>query len=475
MRVLFVTSECAGLFKQGGLGDVSYALPVALRTLGVHMAVALPYYEKIKAPHVACVGQLAVDFDRRRELIFVFKTSLPGSTIPVYLFRHPLFNHYKTANMAEAFAFFSKAVAQFYLYANPLLGGPYDIVHCQDWHTALVPMLIGEERKVGKKVGTLASAQVRTVFTIHNHLYKGETGVMTILKLGLPRSLFHVYETSLGSAIKLMREALEYADQITTVSPTYARELITHEHGDEINAVMKRRANNVVGILNGIDQHRWNPRTDASLVHTYDKGSVKSGKSSNKHALRTSFRLPESSGPLFGFVGRLEFRQKGLDLIMKAVETLATQNFQLFLLGEGSAKSQLKLAEFAKRHGNVRFVHTFDERLARRVYAAADVILVPSKFEPCGLIQMIAQRYGALPLVRKTGGLADSVTDGKTGFVFETYRAGALAQKMHHAIALYLTKPETWQRMMALAMRQDFSWDKSAKEYRNLYRKLLTP
>lgn len=472
MKVLFVTSECVPFFKLGGLGDVSYALPVALRRLGVNVSIVLPYYEKIKASHVRCVGQLAVDFDRRRELVFVFKTVMPVSTIPVYLFRHPLCNHYKTTNMAEAFAFFSKAVAQFYLYANTLLGGPYDIVHCQDWHTALVPMLIGEERKVGKKVGTLESSRVRTVFTIHNHLYKGETGVMTILKLGLPRNLFHVYETNLGSAIKLMREALEYADQITTVSPTYARELITSEHGDEINAVMKRRADKVVGILNGIDQDRWNPRTDAAIVHPFDVGSVKSGKLRNKRALFASFHLAESPGPLFGFVGRLEFRQKGLDLIIKAIDMLSTENFQLFILGAGSPKNQMKLTACTKHHPNVHFIHSFDERLARRIYAGADVMLVPSKFEPCGLIQMIAQRYGALPLVRKTGGLADSVTDGTTGFVFEKYRASALAAAMHEAIALYLAKPQKWRRMVAAAMRQDFSWATSAKKYRDLYQKL---
>lgn len=473
MNVLFVTSECVPFFKLGGLGDVSYALPVALHKVKVHISIVLPYYEKMNVAHVRCVGQLAVDFDRRRELVFVFKTTLPGSTIPVYLFRHPLCNHYKTANMAESFAFFSKAVAQFYLYANELLGGPYDIVHCQDWHTALVPMLIGEERKVGTKTKTLASARVRTVFTIHNHLYKGETGVMTILKLGLPKSLFHVYDTNLGSAIKLMREALEYADQITTVSPTYARELITSEHGDEINAVMKRRADKVVGILNGIDQDRWNPRNDTALLESYDAASVTSGKLKNKRALFSSFHVAESTGPLFGFVGRLEFRQKGLDLITKAIETLSTENFQLFILGQGSPKSQVKLTELMKHHPNVHFINSFDERLARRIYAGADVMLVPSKFEPCGLIQMIAMRYGTLPLVRKTGGLADSVVDGKTGFVFEKYRANALTAKMHEAIRVYLVHQEKWHKMVKAAMQQDFSWDASAKKYRSLYQKLI--
>lgn len=472
MRVLFVTSEVAGLFKLGGLGDVSYALPLALSKLKVHISVVMPYYEKIKLPHVKCVGQLAVDFDRRRELIFVFRSTLPESEVPVYLFRHPSFNVYRSKEMLENFAFFDKAVTHFFLYSNDLIGGPYDIIHCQDWHTALVPMLLGEQKKFGKPLPTFESVKSKTIFTIHNHLYKGETGVMTILKLGLPKSLFHTYKTKKGDAIKMMREALEYADVITTVSKTYAHELITTQHGDEINEVMKRRADNVVGILNGIDQHLWNPATDKSISVNYNKRNVISAKAENKDYLRKTLKLPDYKLPLFGFVGRLEFKQKGLDLIINALKVIPPNLFQLVLLGTGSASQQDKLKKIVSHHENVRYIDTFDERLARRIYAASDVILVPSKFEPCGLIQMIAMRYGALPLARKTGGLADTVIDHKTGFIFEKYRASQLITAMQEAITLYHANQIKWREMVIQAMAADFSWDQSAKRYLELYRKL---
>jgi len=474
MRILFVTSEIAGLYKLGGLGDVSFSLPVALSRLGVQVSLVMPYYEKITLAPVKCIGQLAADFDRRREIVFVFRTTLPRTRIPVYLFRHPLFNKYHAAASVDNFAFFSKCVAEFYLYSGEKLGGPYDIVHCQDWHTALIPLLIGEECKVGKQIReTLESTRVRTVFTIHNHLYQGETGVMTVLRLGLPLSLFHVYETPRGRAIKLMREALEYADILTTVSPTYARELITAEHGDEINLVMKRRQEVVAGILNGIDQNSWNPRSDRAISANYDLAGVRAGKAKNKKSLRQALKLPASAGPLFGFIGRLESQQKGVDLITKSLEPLVSSNFQLVILGRGSPGIVKKLQDSIKPYPHVVFVNTFDERLARRIYAAADVILVPSKFEPCGLIQLIAMRYGALPLVRKTGGLADTVVNRRTGFVFKRYRAGELVEKMREAITLYHENPRLWQQMVGAAMRQDFSWDRSAQAYLDLYRKLV--
>ncbi len=475
MKVLFVTSEVAGLFKLGGLGDVSYALPVALSKLGVAVCVVLPYYEKIKLKEVSCVGQLAADFNRRREIIFVFKSFLPGSTVPVFLFRHPLFHSYRSKNMADVFAFFSKVVCQFYLYSNTDLGGPYDIVHCQDWHTALVPLLLGEQRKIGKdSVGTLEAGQVKTIFTIHSHLYSGETGVMTILRLGLPTSLFHVYDTKLGRAIKLMREALEYADTITTVSPSYAQELITIEHGDEINEVMKRRADRVVGILNGIDQDVWDPQTDKAITAQYNESEVFVQKAKNKRYLRRALKLPENTAPLFGFIGRLEFRQKGLDLIEKMLAVVPRDQFQFVILGTGSPKSVEKLKKMIQPYDHVRFINTFDERLARRIYAGADCLLVPSRFEPCGLIQMIAMRYGTLPLVRKTGGLADSVTHLKTGFVFRKYQARQLIEGMKKAIDLYKNKPDAWQKMVRAAMQKNFSWVESAKKYVALYKKLAS-
>ena len=474
MRVLFVTSECVPFFKKGGLGDVSYALPVALSKIGVRIAVAMPYFEKIHAQRVRCVGQLAVDYDRRRELVFIFQTEIPGSHVPVYLFRHPHLDTYGGHDIADTFAFFSKAVAELYTASPHVMGGTYDILHCNDWHTALVPMLLGEQRKIDGHIGeTFQSQGAKTVLSIHNLLYQGETGVSAVLRLGLPRTLFHVFKTPLGHAVKLLREGLEYADVISTVSPTYAREIVRGAHGDSVKAVLASRRGRLVGILNGIDNEIWNPATDAFLPTNYTRARVGPAKKEIKTYIQRSLKLPERDVLLFGFVGRLEERQKGIDLIIRAVQTLSNASFQLVILGLGGARQVKLLERLAEKNPNIAFVHTFDERLARRIYAGADVMLVPSKFEPCGLTQMIAMRYGTLPLVRKTGGLADTVVDGKTGFVFGPYRSTALTDKMVEALTLWNTKPKEWQRMIDRAMRQDFTWEASARAYKALYARLI--
>lgn len=474
MRVLFVTSECVPFFKKGGLGDVSYALPVALSKLGVRVAVAMPYFEKIRMGQAKCIGQLAVDYDRRRELVFIFESKIPGSHVSVYLFRHPHLDTYGGHDVADTFAFFSKAVAELYTTSPHVMGGAYDILHCNDWHTALVPMLLGERRKIDRPIEeTFQSQGAKTVLSIHNLLYQGETGVSAVLRLGLPRTLFHIFKTPLGHAVKLLREGLEYADVISTVSPTYAREIVRGTHGDSVKAVLASRRDRLVGILNGIDNAIWNPATDAFLPTNYTRKNVTQAKKEIKTYLQRSLKLPERDIVVFGFVGRLEERQKGIDLIVRAIERLGDANFQLIILGTGAARQVKLLERLAKKHSNIAFVHTFDERLARRIYAGADVMLVPSRFEPCGLTQMIAMRYGTLPLVRKTGGLADTVTDGKTGFVFGPYKASALAETMREALDLWMSKPKVWERMIDHVMRQNFSWGVSARKYRDLYRNLL--
>jgi len=474
MRVLFVTSEVAGLYKRGGLADVSYSLPVALSKKGIRVAIAMPFYETISSKGAQCVGQLAIDYDRRRELVFVFRMMLPHSHIPVYLFRHPLFDSYDAKDIVERFAFFSKAVSQLYLYSQEMLGGPYDIVHCNDWHTALVPLLLGEQGKLGyRERGTIQSKLVKTVLTIHNLLYTGETGASLGLKLGLPKTVFHPFMTPLGRAVRLLEEGFVYADVISTVSPTYATELMRGMHGAHIPDLMKKRGDTIIGILNGIDADLWDPKTDAALPVSYDKPTVHMKKPLIKTALQKSVRLKNLNVPLFGFVGRLEARQKGIDLILHTVKNLQDTDYQLVILGTGNKKLVASLETLADRHPNIAFIHTFDERLARRIYAGSDALLVPSKFEPCGLTQMIAMRYGTVSVVRKTGGLADSVIDGKTGFVFDAYTSSALTSAMRRVIDIYRKKPKVFTEMIDRVMRIDFSWRVQADQYVALYRKLI--
>lgn len=473
MRILFVTSEVATLYKRGGLADVSYALPVALSKLGVTIAIAMPYYESLKIADVKGVGQLAVDYDGRRELVFVFVTHLHTTKIPVYLFRHPHLNEYDGHDIEDRFAFFSKAVAQLYTASAHVLGGQYDIIHCNDWHTALVPMLLGENNKIAGEPQTLIAKSIRTIITIHNLLYQGETGVTISRRVGIPMARLHVFKTPLGRAIHLLREGLEYADEITTVSPTYAKEISHGGSPSSTRRILSHRKSDLVGILNGIDQGLWDPRHDPSLPVQYDIRSAREGKRQVKRYVQKAVGLPDVPVPLFGFVGRLEARQKGTDLIAKAVSAIDPNLCQFILLGTGEKKQVRRFERLAKKFAHVKYVHTFDERLARRIYAGADFMLVPSRFEPCGLTQMIAMRYGTIPIVRKTGGLADSVTDGKTGFVFGPYSSRALLQSILRARTLYVENEKKYEALISHVMRQDFSWTKSARTYKSLYKKLL--
>lgn len=463
------------LFKKGGLGDVSYALPVALSKLGVTVAIVMPFYAGVKVKDPACIGQLAVDFDKKRELVFVFSATIPNTKVPIYLIRHPRLDDYMGRDIAETFAFFCQAVARLYLFSPHILGGAFDIIHCHDWHTALIPMLLGENNKTKpRQPQTLEAADTKTIITIHNLLYQGETGVRIIRKIGLPRTLFHVFKTPLGHAVKLLREGLDYADVISTVSPTYAKEIVSPaKKGRFINDVLRRRKDRVVGIINGIDPTIWDPKIDPTLPVNYDKETVFDAKIKIKHHLRTALHVPQVDVPLFGFVGRIEPRQKGMDILREAVTLLPKGRYQIAILGTGPDIWVRMLTNMAKRSHNIAFVHTFDERLARRIYAGSDFMLVPSKFEPCGLTQLIAMRYGTIPLVRKTGGLADTVRNGRTGFVFDRYEARSLAKSMKYAIDFWNTEPLKFREYILRVMKQDFSWDQSARKYRSLYRRLL--
>lgn len=476
MHILFVTSEVAGIFKIGGLADVSLALPLALEREDIHVTVALPFYKSISSKDVKGVGQLAVDYAGKREIVFLFSKKLGSSGGTLLLFRHPRLDEYHADPITETFAFYSKVIATYYLYGVHLSKYPVDVVHCHDWHTALVPLLIGERNKLRSEVETIQSRSVRTIITIHNLMYQGVANEDVISNLDAPRELFHMRTVEKHApTFSFLREGFEYADRITTVSPTYAREIINSFHHDAIGAVLQQRSDRVVGILNGIDQDVWDPATDPSLPVLYTRESVISTKPIIKKALQKEVGLPIADVPVFGFVGRIEPRQKGIDIVIEAIDALLEhQSFQVVILGTGESESEKKLSLVAKKHkANIAFINEFDEARARRIYAGSDCLLVPSKFEPCGLTQMIAMRYGTIPVVRATGGLADSVKDGVTGFVFDAYSAIALQEAMVRAGNVREKDRTRWNTMMHDAMREDFSWNRSAADYKELYRTLL--
>jgi len=476
MRVLFVTSEVAGLFKLGGLGDVSYALPVALSKKRVNVSIVLPLYKGIPVGDMKCLGSLAIPFNNSREIVFVFIGRLPQTHIPVYFLANPVFDDYHGPNIEERFALYAVSVSHLYTVLLSREKQRPDIIHCHDWHTSLVPLILGENNKVERQKESLESRSVKTIITIHNILYQGVTDSTLVKKLSLNKTQFHIQQFEKSESINMLREGLEYADTITTVSPTYAKEITTKAFGEGLEDVLHRRRERVVGILNGIDQSQWNPADDVFLPHTYSLINVAMGKQANKKNLQQELTLPVKDIPLFGFVGRLEPRQKGIDILLDTLEViLPTMRFQMVILGTGPKNTTGKIKKLVHKHtGRIAFINAFDEGLAHRIYASCDVLVVPSRFEPCGLIQLIAMRYGTLPLVRDTGGLADTVKDRMIGFVFEKYTAEALTHKMKEAIELVQNNPGKHKRMMSAAMKKKYDWNRSAMQYKKLYEKLLT-
>jgi starch synthase len=386
------------------------------------------------------------------------------------LFRHPRLNVYETIG----FLFFCQCIAAFFPLAERIIGKSIHILHCNDWHTAFIPVLMGEENKARKEKYTVQSEAVKTVLTIHNLLYQGTVPIYTIRDIGIPLKIVHpVTGISGKKEINLFREGLEHADIVTTVSPSYAKEILTPTFGPHVYDVLRRRSDGVVGILNGIDTTVWNPGTDQNISKNYTRTTVFSGKRENKKQLQKAVGLTPTDELLFGFVGRIAPRQKGVDLIIEAIRRMPQKNFQVVLLGTGNSDQVKELEKLDAQREHIAYIDTFDERLARRIFAGSDVFLAPSKYEPCGLTQMIAMRYGTIPLVRKTGGLADSVEDGKTGFVFDNYNVEELCRVMWKAIVLRQDEPEKWRTLVRAVMREDFSWLASAKKYADLYRELL--
>jgi starch synthase len=474
MHVLFATSECAPLFKKGGLGDVSSALPKALARDGVTVTIVMPYYGAVSLFSVESLGRMSIDYAGKRHTVFVFSTTLPKSTVRVLLLRHQLFDEYQTDNMVETFAFFSRVVAHLHIHAKDIVGSVFDIIHCHDWHTALIPLFIGENNKVLEQSETNVSKAAKTVLTIHNLLYQGVAPAKLVEKTGKPLALFHRSVTAKGTSINFMREGIEYADMVTTVSPTYAKEIMTPEHGEGLYLDLLRRRDRVRGILNGIDTGVWNPETDTRIARQYNERTVVEAKKANTASLRLAAGLlPVSDLPVISFIGRLEGHQKGIDLVRSIIRETPPGTMQFVILGTGDMGQVALLNELSSSRRDIAFINRFDEDLAHKIYAGSDLVLIPSKFEPCGLIQMIAMRYGTVPVVRQTGGLADSVRDGETGFVFREYEKEGLKKKLLEAVSLKQKSPARWEAMVRRIMAVDFSWEKSAKEYKRMYEEMV--
>lgn len=482
MRVLHSAAEVFPLLKTGGLADVVGALPAVLRAHGADVRLVLPGVPAIRDGMIAqqIVASLGPAFGAAR--VSIWRGHLPGSGLPVYVVDAPwLFdrpgNPYLATDGLEWRDNYRRFAAFGWVAAHLAFGEidpswRADVLHCHDWHAGLAPAYLHAH----------PARRVRTVFTIHNLAYQGRFPLDEFRELALPAALLSSEGLEFHGYGNFMKSGLVFADHLTTVSPRYAQEICTPEFGAGLDGVLSARRGRLSGILNGIDYQIWNPATDPHLDSQYSADDL-AGKARCKASLQTAGGLKASAqAPLFAVVSRLT-DQKGTDLLLSALPGLLRQGGQLTVLGTGERYLEEALAAAARANPGAVWVQlNYDEVLAHRMIAAADVILMPSRFEPCGLTQMYAMRYGTLPLVRRVGGLADTVTDAEaahpgaapaTGFVFDRPTAGAFDDAVTRAIAAYADQAR-WRQMMRAAMARDHSWEAAAAQYLNLYDDLLS-
>jgi len=478
MKILFAASEAAPFAKTGGLADVAGGLPPALAALGHDVRVVIPRYR--------CVDPEQFKLHRRadyyvpigawNERCVILEGAMAGGVKAYFVEKDLYFDRpelYGTAHgdypdNAERFLFFSRAVLEL---CNALDFTP-DIMHCNDWQTGFVPLYLNRLYRHEERF-----KRTRSVFTVHNLGYQGRFWHWDMGLTGLGWEEFSPGGVEFWGDVSFLKAGLVSADIITTVSRAYSREIQTSEHGHGLEGVLAGRANDLHGIVNGIDYQAWNPAQDPHLPHTFSRTRL-AGKTACRSALKQKLGLGETEAPLLGMVTRLA-AQKGLDIVADALPDIMATGAQFVVLGTGDAAYQRLLADISRQYpDSMRLLLQYDENLAKNIYAGCDMLLMPSRYEPCGLSQLIALRYGTVPIVRKTGGLADTVEDydlhtGRgTGFVFEEYSAPALLRCLDRAIAVY-SDTAAWQHMMRSGMKRNFSWEHSAKEYEALYRKAM--
>ncbi len=473
MKVLFATSECVPFAKTGGLGDVAGALPSSLVSGGVDCRVVVPFYSVIPETYKSTmqyIGSITVPVSWRNQYCGIFTQTYNGVKHyfidnEYYFKREGLYGYYDDA---ERFAFFSRAILEL----MKVIDFYPDVLHCNDWHTALCPIYL--DAFYANQDGYRG---MKCLFTIHNIEFQGKYGREILGDvLGIPEYKDSMLDYS--GTVNFMKGAIESAHVVSTVSTTYAQEILDPYYAYGLSGILNERAYKLKGVINGIDTSVYNPRTDKALFKRFTKSTFKD-KALNKKGLCAMLNLNYSeSTPVVSMVTRLT-EQKGLDLVMRVAEDILSRDLTLIVLGTGDWKYESALKELERRHENkVRSLITFSADLANKIYGASDLFLMPSKFEPCGLSQMIAMRYGTVPIVRETGGLKDSVipfneeTGEGVGFTFKTYDAYDMLGAIDRALAVYSDR-EKWEKVAYNAMSADFSWKKSAKEYQKIYKELI--
>jgi len=490
MKIAIVASEAAPFAKTGGLADVAGSLPKALFRLGHEPIVIMPLYRTVRQSRVALTdaGKVSVPVGRQVIESRLWRGEIPGTDASVYFLeqgkyydRDGLYGYSgdpsdpessgRTGDFldnCERFVFLSRGAVE----AVRAIGFEADVFHIHDWPTALIAPYLRLLYRSDPRLGKAA-----TLLTIHNIAHQGIFWHWDMELLGIDWSHFHVGEFEFWGKINLLKAGIVFADVVNTVSPTYADEIQTPAHGQGLDGVLRERHNVLHGVVNGIDDAIWNPAGDAHITAAYGPEDLR-GKELCKRALQRQCDLPQRKVPLIGIVSRFA-EQKGLDLVAQALPDLFDrEGMQCIILGEGDGSIRILLESVAKQFPDrLRVFVRRDERLAHRIIAGADMTLVASRFEPCGLTQLYGLKYGAVPIVRRTGGLADTVCDctpetlaaGRaTGFVFDAPTPEAVSDSVRRAIELY-HDPKSWQRLTQIGMRQDWSWEASARKYLELY------
>ncbi len=478
MKILVVASEAVPFAKTGGLADVAGSLPKALSTVGAEdvgndVRIVIPRYKQIEEGNY--VTDFPVKMGRRFETAIIKETSIEAQfkgihkKVPVYLVDNYHYFHrdrlYMFDDEAERFIFFCKAVLDM---LKPLNWHP-DIIHCNDWQTGPIPFLLKNKYNKSKFYGNISS-----VYTIHNLQYQGNFPKEALKLLGVGEEFFRPDLLEFYGDISFMKAGILYADVINTVSRTYAQEIQTPEFGENMDGLLRKRSHDLYGILNGINYHEFDPRHDPRIYVNYDNHHIEN-KRENKYSLQREMGLPEKDVPLLGLISRLA-DQKGLDLFSEIIDDLMKGDLQLVILGSGEKQYEQLVEDMRVRFPDKIGAYIgFNSILAQRIYAGCDIFLMPSRFEPCGLGQLISLRYGTIPVVRTTGGLADTVLDYDknkatgNGFSFHEYSSANFYDSIMRALNLYINSRDQWNFLVKRAMEQDFSWARSAVEYLQLY------
>lgn len=474
LSILFLTAEMAPLAKVGGLADVAAALPKELKKIGVDIRICLPLYgfintKKIKAKKIA--ENIPIFFDKKNKKINLWKCYVDDA--PVYLIEHKTFktqNIYLKDRIIKGkknqpniirFSFFTLAsieVARF-------LNFKPQIIHSQDWHTAFAANYL----KTFLARGDHFFIKTKTLLTIHNLANQGITDPKIIQTSSLDPNLPILKKDAENGDINFLVQGILNSDKINTVSQSYTKEILKATQGVGLENILKKRKKDLSGILNGIDVENYSPKIDKALKYKYNLKNI-DDKVKNKILLQKKLNLVQDKNiALVGFIGRL-YWQKGIDLITEEFKSL---NCQFIFLGEGDKNEKEKLKKIAKKYPNkFKVLIEFNEDLSRLIYAACDIILIPSRFEPCGLVQMIAMCYGTVPVARATGGLFDTIVNYKDGFLFKKISSKALFKTLRQALNIFYTQPKTWRKIQINGFKKDFSWKKPALKYLALYRDL---